>query len=587
MYGNFDKPITMKLTTKHIFRWLGLTMLIGILLSGCQRETPFGENYDVDFPLPTISSIEPATVEVGQQVTIKGSNLDRVIELEVGQTRRVIKNEDIVSKSATEVVIQVPRLAEAGPITVKTNLAKSATSPDILSPTYLEAEVTQWPSVIYRGQMFKVQGNNMDMVTSALVGSERVALEGGAAMINSLSISTEGMDLSNVTELVIVLDGRAGVVNGSSPAIPVEDYSPVTCYEPDSSIVFFDFEDGADPYSSAGTAGIDVTSAVASSGVSKGRSSNFFSLVGTIESGKNWDAMGNLLLTQAVDVSEMTNPHLTFMVNTNGGQGYFQVEMEQDGVGSGGHFTNSLSGDDYSFATQGWEWRSVALADLNQSTGGWGDGVDPSGAPIQINFGFKQGNGGNAGTNFELYLDQIMITDGKYAPAGAGLDFEDGADIYSGSASSTVNGLGLPTIMGDFYQTVQISDGSTVAKWNWTGDVGTYTPIDLSEVECPYVNVWVNTGSGKGYFQIETFQGSTKFGVPQTAPDYYFETNGEWQLVSIALIDENMQKWSGDEDFDSGGVLDYVKIGFSTGNVENEPYIISVDNLFVSDGPLF
>jgi hypothetical protein len=101
----------------------------------------------------------------------------------------------------------------------------------------------------------------------------------------------------------------------------------------------------------------------------------------------------------------------------------------------------------------------------------------------------------------------------------------------------------------------------------------------------------VNTGTKKGYFQVETNQNGTKWGIGQTAPDYYFQTNGAWQLVSIDLKKAGWGNWGGSgTEIDWSGALDYIKIGFTTGNVGGanlEDYELSVDDIIISDGPLF
>ncbi|GAB4427303.1 MAG: hypothetical protein OHK0039_45540 [Bacteroidia bacterium] len=101
----------------------------------------------------------------------------------------------------------------------------------------------------------------------------------------------------------------------------------------------------------------------------------------------------------------------------------------------------------------------------------------------------------------------------------------------------------------------------------------------------PYLSLLVNTGSSKGYFQMETFQDGTKWGIGQTSPDYLFDTQGEWVWVHLMLTPSIFSKWDSGpaEAFDPTGVLDYVKIGFTTGNVADEPYEISVDAIYLSD----
>ena len=113
----------------------------------------------------------------------------------------------------------------------------------------------------------------------------------------------------------------------------------------------------------------------------------------------------------------------------------------------------------------------------------------------------------------------------------------------------------------------------------------------MSGYQSPFLNIWVNTGSGRGYFQVETTQDGTKWGIGQTAPDYLFSTNGQWQLVSIDLKKAGWGNWGGSgTEINWDGVLDYISLGFSTGNVGGatmEDFQISVDDISISNGPLF
>jgi len=560
---------------------MGLALIS--LLAGCKQDQPFSQDYDIDWPLPTVTSITPAEAMIDTEITIEGTNLDRVIQVVIGSNNRTIDNDDIVSKSPTEVVIRVPRLTETGVVTVKTNLAKASTSETSFRPMYPEAVVEGWPSVIYRGQSFKVSGQNMDMLTSVSIGGTTLALEGGAATPTEVSISVEGLDLPD--EVVVSFSGRNGVSNSVSPSIPVEE--PVDGFIPVDPILVWDFEGTESPF----VAG-DITPEYADfngGNVIGGRGDGYFSIMESNISDPWGVNVGTMEYTTPISLSGFHEPHLTFMVNTNGNEGYFQLEIAQDGIRGGGHFTpatSSDSEDDYKFATDGWEWRSINLMEFEWGDW-WGDGAlnfSAEGTIERIGFGFKQGNGVNP---FEIHLDHIMITDGPMLPAVTAFTFEDDINPYNGTANSGLNAAGVGKAMGDKFLTVEYS--TDVVSWNWTGEIyWDQEAVDLSQMNMPYLNLLVNTGNAKGYFQFETFQGNTKFGMGQTAPDYYFETVGEWQMVSLPLTPSIFSNWGGDDvPFDPKGVLDYLKFGFSTGNVDAEPYEISVDAVVISDGPMW
>jgi hypothetical protein len=55
------------------------------------------------------------------------------------------------------------------------------------------------------------------------------------------------------------------------------------------------------------------------------------------------------------------------------------------------------------------------------------------------------------------------------------------------------------------------------------------------------------------------------------------------------LADIDWSKWGGTgtaTSLDVKGILDYFKIGFSTGNVAGG-YEVNIDDVYISDGPMF
>lgn len=559
-------------------RWLLVSGLV-LSLAGCIKDEEFGEDFDIPWPYPTVTEITPARAEIGTEITIKGTNLDKAITVTVGRNRREAA---IVSATATELKITVPRTANAGPVYVKNAYNRQVTSTVLFEPTYPQTTITTWPDVIFRGQSMKLKGENMDLVTAILINGEKIQVEGISGTQTELSVSTEGLTLAD--DVVLTVEARGGVSNPTSPSIPVQDYDPNTVYDPVPAVVVWDFEDGVNPFVS-----MDITpeNGLNLSGVPGGRGNNYLT-VREASVPNAWGTNIGQLLSAPVTLTGFHEPHLTFMINTNGKQGYFQLEMIVGGNKDGGHFTASTSSnpaDNYTFQTNGWEWRSISLAEFGWEDWG-GDGLidwSPEATIDLINFTFKQGNGTNP---FEISLDQVMITDGARKPGTQIWNFEDGANPYSGSATSGINLTALTNkLQGDSYLTVKVDDN--VNSWNWTGAAEYNASVDISQMRNPYLSMWVNTGGRKGYFQVETYQDGTKWGIGQTSPDYLFDTQGQWQRVTIKLAPEVFSNWGGSGTaFDPKAALEYVKIGFTTGNVAGEPYELSIDEVYISDGPL-
>ena len=573
----------MKKYIKNIHLHTLLAALLMLSVAACKKASfdDYSET-DIAFPQPTITQISPATAEIGTEVTITGTNLEKTLRLIVGANSR---EATITSKSDTEIKFKVPRTANSGKIRLETAFKKFAEIGP-LTVTYPVTTITSWPSKIERTQSFKLKGENIDLLTSCTINGQRLVVDGSSGTLTEISISTLGLTLpDNVT---LVLEALGGVNPAVSPSISVTDYDPTTQFDPEPAVVFWDFEDGVNPFN---TGDITPANGINAAGIIKGRGQNYLSIKYDNITDPWGTNVGNMISPE-LTLSGFHKPHLTFMVNTNGKQGYFQLHVAYNGKKGGGHFTaatSSNANDNYTFQTNGWEWRSIDLSAFAfEDWFGTGKPDFSTGdGPISVEFFLKQGNGTNP---FEISLDQVMITDGKYDPRAQLFDFENGVvDFQSNTGAATgINTANVPTIVGDKYFSVQ---KQVVSNWDWTGAIQAVGPFNMSGYQSPFLNIWVNTGSGRGYFQVETTQDGTKWGIGQTAPDYLFSTNGQWQLVSIDLKKAGWGNWGGSgTEINWDGVLDYISLGFSTGNVGGatmEDFQISVDDISISNGPLF
>lgn len=544
-------------------------------IAGCTKSKEFSEDYDIDWPVPVITSFTPEKQTIDQNITISGSKFEKLTRVTVGNPET---EASIVSSSATQIVVKVPRTANAGPVTVYTNYNQKGVSEKSLTPQYLDVTVTAWPNRITRTEPFIIKGQNMDMVLEVEVDGKKIAISprGGAAT-DQLVVPTTGLTLP-ASIVVKITRARAGIVNGVSPALTVED--PSDFFIPEAPIVLYDFEAGNNPYVNYG--GSTATSGFNASGAPKGRDARYLTVqkAGAVA----WEGLGEILYNTPVNLSQFHKPHFSFLVNTRGKDGYMQVEFIQNGTKWGMHFKPANSPFDYNLATAGWTWVTVELKTENvEKWGGSGTSFDPKGSIEQITLGFKRGNGTSA--DYEISIDQVMITDGAQKPVVKCWDFEDNVNPYSGSASSGINLSNIATKSGNRYLTVSLNGAS---NWNWTGDMAVGGPINLSSLTDPYINIWINTNGKKGYLQFETNQANVKWGGNTNTTDYLFETNG-WKLYSFRLKTFPWEKWGGTgtaTGFDIKGIMDYFKIGFTTGNVAGA-YEVNIDDVFISDGPMF
>ena len=147
------------------FQWASVFLgLVGIMI-GCTKKE-FSEDYDIQWPVPKITSIAPVKETIGKTITITGEKFEKANKVTIGMPESEAK---IVSATATSILVEIPRTVSPGPVTVYTLYKQKGVSEQTFVPVYLTAKVTQWPARITRGQAFIIKGENMDMVTEVEV----------------------------------------------------------------------------------------------------------------------------------------------------------------------------------------------------------------------------------------------------------------------------------------------------------------------------------------------------------------------------------------------------------------------------------
>lgn len=545
-----------------------------MLFLSCTKVKDFSSGYDIKWPVPKITAITPVKDTIGKTMTITGESFDKVTKVSIGVPET---QAEIITASANSIQVKIPRTVSAGPVTVYTNYKQTGVSAESFTPIFLDVNITGWPTRITRGQAFVIKGTNMDMVLEVDVNGNKIAVSPTASSSpDQLSVTTLGFVLPDQITVKIT-KAKAGIVNGTSSIIKVEN--PSNFFIAVDPVVIFDFETGANPFV-AGNSG--AISGFNTSGAAKARDARYLSVQKT--GAVAWQGLGDINYSTPVSLSTFHKPYFTFLVNTRGKDGYMQAEFIQNGTHWGMHFKAANSSFDYNLNTTGWTWVSVELKTDNlEKWSGSGTSFDPLGTIDAIALGFKRGNG--TSSDYEINIDQLMITDGPQKPVVKAFDFEDGVNPYSGTATNGINQSGIATKSGNKYLTVGLTNA---ANWKWTGDISKAGPIDLSAVANPYINFWINTNGKKGFFQLETNQSSVKWGGDLNSSDYFVQTTG-WKLYSLRLADIDWSKWGGSgtaTSLDVKGILDYFKIGFSTGNVAGG-YEVNIDDVYISDGPMF
>ena len=566
----------MKKINQFIYLFVIATM--ALLVSGCE-DKQWGEDYDIEWPVSAITSISSDDVMIDDVVTITGSNLDKVYKVYLSE-----KECTVVEGSATESQIQfvVGRRATTGFLSLTNLYDREYTYEEAtIKVSYPEIIVTGWPAKIVSGEAFSIEGENVDLITTVTINEQEVTIS-SSSETGKITVPTAGLGLVAGETATIVIEGLGEIADTQRSGIPIEE--PTDVFEPAAPIILWDFESGEpemeDVENSPQQAGLNL------GGLTKARGNNYYSVINDGET-SGWKTYFYIRYGQSVDLSEFHEPNITFLVNTNGKRGYINPFMTQDGSEKDNHLTNSNAneelkyGDDYAVQTEGWEWRSYPIeklfADFN-ATGVFDD----------VAMRFITGNVANGDPeDFEIHVDQIMITDGPVNPVAKVFDFEDAEPTWEENVAGATYGLNVADIdlgAGDSYYTVKVDN--VPGSWNWMGAIGNYNAIDLSSMSDPHISFIANTNGNKGMIQVETYQNDTKWGGSIDNVNYYIETSG-WEPVSLRLSDI-LGNWGGDaSEFDPAVAIDYVKLGFTTGNVESGIYEISIDDVYITDGPMW
>lgn len=555
---------------------LGNCIFLATVLAGCEDKA-FSEDYDIELPVSSITDFNPKTEFVDKEVTVKGENLDMVTSVSIGSATC-----QIISQDAGTLVFKVSRTTDAGSIVIRNKYKREYESEERFIPKYLDVDIKQWPSEIERGLTVTLGGDNVDMIQT--VKFETVTLTKASSTATSASFATANLTLPPSGRLIVTT--KTGQTLTSSVINVVE---PKDTYNPAPTILLFDF-DTVEPTIVAGSP--SGPGAAFTSGKNLGSITPFFGSYYSLIAprGNGWDGQYQLLETtndgNGFDLSNYTSPYITFLVNTNGKQGYFNPAITIGGNTEDKHFTGQEGEytDNYSIQTDGWEWRSYNLKDMGFAN------IKSNVEKIALLL--RGGNVGNGNDNaFEIHIDQVMITDGPLNPVTM-FDFETMPAFTGGSATQN-GGSGVTTVaQGNKYLTVKDANVST---WGNKGRI-TKDANDGSKFEANktfYVNFLVNTGNdgASGYFQLIFQQGADTelghhfMGDNPYQDNYKFsDTQGKWQWRSYKIDPKGLANWGTNPELDLNTPFDF-SVDFSTGNVEGK-YEVNLDYVVLTSVPL-
>lgn len=551
---------------KNIFRAI-LFAVVSIGFFSCQKN-PFSMDYDINLPAVTVDSISKVTPFVGDTIKIVGKNLNTVQTIAID-----VYTFNIVEKTQNYLRVVVPRIVEAGSFTITNAYKRQYVTSQVLKPQFYPAIVETWPVEIQRGKPFVIKGQNLDLVKTVKVNGVSVAIMGSASP-TKVAYATAGIELGDV--VVIEVTPKKGEKQ-TSTGLPV--VAPKNTYIPQQTIMLWDFETA--PTTAVGTGGSPFTAAVVNNG--------FFGKAYEVNSatGNGWNGVYTKLTNnnggQGFDLSAYRKPYITFLVNTKGKKGYMNPAITIAGSEADKHFTGQGGqySDNYMMQTSGWEWRSYDLESMGYS--------NIKGKVDKIDLWFRGGNVG-ASDQFEIMIDQVMITDGPLNPTLVW----DGDTKLGGSVNYIQNGgSGLTGYsQGTGYATYKYTVTGT---WDWVGAIATNNNVTLDPLVYAngiYMNFLVNTGNANGYAVLEYIQGTNKLAdqLPNGGSygdNYMFKpTNNKWEWRSVKWDPSALSVWGGSADkFDMSKPFT-VNVDIRSGNIASGPFEVNLDYFIFTTVPL-
>lgn len=534
-----------------------LIVVIAALSQSCEDLAVSEDSY-VNLPVSTITEVSNETPFVGTQIVLKGTNMNYVTNVAVGPYTF-----KIISKSDDNITVEVPRQIESGPITITNKYKRTFVSSQFIKPQFYVAKVTAWPVNIQKGKPFLLTGENLDLIKEVKLNGMVVA-SFGAATSNKASYSSAGVEMEIGELATIEITPKTGDKQ-TSPGILI--VKPTNTYLSKQTLMIFDFDAPFNP--EKGDASSPFTNTTINGEYGK-------ALEVKAASGNGWNGIylkvENNNGGQGYDLSAYNKPHITFLVNTAGGEGYVQPIITADGATNDRHFTGAFGyGDDYKIKTANWEWRSYDLEKMGFPV--------VKGKIDKIGIQFRGGNVN--GTPFYIAVDQVMITDGPLTPTIA-WECETAAGNAWNIVSNGSAGLQGYNQGSKYASLTGISQGwdSKLGQASW--NVKALDPVAYANGI--WINFLLNTGNKEGYFQFDFGQGWMHFTKSQGyGDDYKFvptQNKWVWRSIKLAPGEGDLTNFDPTKDFTMG-------IQLLGGNIAKGTEIeVNVDSFIFTTAPL-
>lgn len=541
-----------------------LCTVTGLLVSSC-CEDDFSKDYDINLPIAKITEVSDANPFVDDEITIKGENLNTATTIGIGAYTFSIVS---AATDGSTAVVKVPRSVDAGVLSVTNKYKRTFESDVTVKPQFYEAQVAVWPTEIQMGKPFSLEGTNMDLLKEVKLAG--VAVQSvGAASPEAATYTSKEANIAIGEEVIIEVTPKAGKKQ-VSPVIKV--VAPTNTYVPKSTLMILDVNSSYTVEN-----GNDASATMKEIAGLFGKAFRV-----SAANGNGWNGIYCKIYSdnggKGFDLSAYNNPCITMLINTFGKRGYMQPLTYDSTNGEQDRHLDGKFGynDDYCSTTNGWEWRSYSLADL--------DFPVVKGKIDKIGVQFRGGNVGNGQEEaFDIAVNMVMITDGPLTPTVA-WDCETsldamGAFVLKNSKEGGLQGANEGSKFVSY--TTAITGG-----WSWKTDCTIKVPgLDVAKyANGIWLNMLVNTGNNYGYCQIEYGHDSgldwLNFTQDQGyGDDYKFvPTQNKWVWRSVRF-NPAAKGLDPSQPF-------YLKLGATTGNWETGTFELNLDYIVLTTAPM-
>ncbi len=181
---------------------------------------------------PTISGISPMEIQVTNELTISGEDLDVVASVKFAGDVQA----DVNSAAETEVLVTVPVGAMDGPITVVMVNGDEVTSSESLTVlASTSAVITEMPESAGPGDKISIYGENLDEVTEIIFPVDVPATMYGEKTESLIEVFIPMNVQTGVGTLILITSDGQMI---ESPEINIQGVDPVA----DPNLVFFNFD---------------------------------------------------------------------------------------------------------------------------------------------------------------------------------------------------------------------------------------------------------------------------------------------------------------------------------------------------------